>query len=71
VGDLRGAAVQALVGIVLGQLLAALVELAGVADVGEGQVQAGGQQALGERDRVVVVRGAVVGDDRGGADGGD
>ena len=55
----------------LGQLLAPGVELARVAHVGERQAAPAAREHLPERERVVVVRGAVVGDDDVGSSGGN
>ena len=58
-------ALESLLGVVLGELLAARVELRRVADVGQRQREPGGAEHLAQGQRVVVVRGAVIGDDRG------
>jgi hypothetical protein len=51
---------EAALGVVLGQLLASRVELARVADVGEGQGGSGAGQQPAQRQRVVVVGRPVV-----------
>jgi hypothetical protein len=51
-------------GVVLGELLALAVELRGVAHIGQREPRGVGLEQLAEHERVVVVRGAVVGDDQ-------
>ena len=63
------AALEQLVGVVLRYLLGGGVGLLGVADIGERHARAGVAEDLPERQCVVVVVGAIVGDDHMGLHG--
>jgi hypothetical protein len=63
----RGALLEALFGVMLGQLLSAWVKFTGVAHVCERQRETGPCQQLAQRQRVVIVRSSVIRDDHVGA----
>ena len=67
VAEQRRAALEQRLGLVLGERLAVVVGLVAVAHVGDRHLGAGAGEDAPEGDRVVLVRGAVVGnDDLGG-----
>ena len=65
----RRALGKAPLGVVLGDLLALRVVLVRVTDVGERQQRRSGGEHPSERQRVVIVRGSVVGHDRANGHG--